>query len=91
MPNVELKERATFSIDAAVKETLEQHIPKSKRSAFVEQAIAEALRLEAVKGLKQTLDSISGASKGGEDSVEILRRLRRNRENHLAERHGHDR
>ena len=90
MPNVELKERATFSIDAAVKETLDRQIPKSKRSAFVEQAIAEALRLEAVKNLKETLDSISGSSKGGEDSVEILRRLRRNRENYLAERHGSD-
>lgn len=82
-----IKERATFSIDVAVKDSLESRVPKSKRSAFVERAIAEALRQEAVQDLKQTLDRIEGYSAGGEDSVEILRRLRRERDDYLVERH----
>lgn len=83
-----IKERATFSIDIAVKDTLESRVPKSKRSAFVERAIAEALRQEAVQDLKHTLDRIEAYSEGGEDSVEILRRLRRERDDYLVERHG---
>lgn len=82
------KERATFSLSSAVKARLEEVIPKSERSRFVEKAVAEALRKEAVEKLKETLDSIEGYSKGGEDSVELLRRLRREREEYLAERHG---
>jgi hypothetical protein len=81
------KERAIFSIDAAVKETLENRVPKSKRSAFVERAIADALRKEAVEGLKRTLNRLRDHSEGGEDSVEILRRMRRERGDDLAGRH----
>lgn len=80
-----IKERATFSIDAAVKDSLEKQIPKSRRSAFVERAIADALRQEAVQDLKQTLDRIEGYSAGGEDSLEILRRIRRERVDYLLE------
>jgi hypothetical protein len=74
-----------------VKDSLESRVPKSKRSAFVERAIADALRQEAVRDLKKTLDRIEGHSSGGEDSVEILRRLRREREDYLLERHGIER
>jgi hypothetical protein len=81
------KERATFSIDRAVKEELDTRIAKSGRSRFVEKAIAEALRQQAVVEFKQFLDSIQGSSRGGEDSVELLRRLRSEREQYLAERH----
>ena len=79
------KDRATFSIDPAVKEALEQRVPKSRRSAFVEQAIAEALRKEAVERLSRTLDGIAGTWKSGEDSVEVLRRLRRRLDGRPAE------
>lgn len=82
------KERATFSIDRAVKEELDTRITKSGRSSFVEKAIAEALQRKAVVDLKQFLDSIQESSRGGEDSVELLRRLRSEREQYLAERHG---
>lgn len=82
------KQRMTFSIDSAVKEELEERIPSSKRSAYVERAIAEALRNDAVENLKKTLDSARAYSSGGEDSVEVLRRLRSEREQYLAERHG---
>lgn len=81
------KERATFSIDRAVKEELEARIPSSKRSGFVEQAIAQALRKDAVENLKRTLDKLAGYSRGGEDSVELLRRLRAEREEYLVRRH----
>ncbi len=82
------KERATFSLDRAVKEELDAKITKNGRSRFVEAAIAEALRREAAAEFKQFLDSLQGKSKRGEDSVELLRRLRCERDDHLAERHG---
>jgi hypothetical protein len=70
------KERATFSIDRAVKQELDSRIAKSGRSSFVEKAIADALRRQAVVELKQFLDSIQGSSRGGEDSTDYLRRKR---------------
>jgi hypothetical protein len=71
------KDRATFSIDPAVKQSLEDRIPKSRRSAFVEQAIAEALRREAIEQLERTLDRFATSSQpGAGDSLEVLRRLR---------------
>ena len=82
------KERATFSIDRAVKEELDTRIAKNGRSSFVEKAIAEALQRQAVVELKEFLDRIQGSSSGGEDSVGLLRRLRSEREQYLAERHG---
>jgi hypothetical protein len=72
------KDRATFSIDPAIRQRLEEYVPKSRRSAFVEQAIAEALRKEAIERLGRTLDHLAAtAPKGGEDSLEVLRRYRR--------------
>lgn len=82
------KDRATFSIDPAVKQTLEERIPKSRRSAFVEEAIAEALQKEAIEHFSRTLDRLATTSpKGGEDSVEVLRRLRHERTEQLIARH----
>jgi hypothetical protein len=81
------KQRATYSIDSAVKETLEAQVPKSARSAFVERAIADALREKAAKELLKELAKVAKLSTGGEDSVELLRRLRREREEYLVERH----
>lgn len=82
------KDRATFSIDSAVKQSLEDRVPKSRRSAFVEQAIADALRKEAIEDLKKTLDDIKASSAVGEDSVDLIRRLRDERGAYLAQRHG---
>jgi uncharacterized protein YgbK (DUF1537 family) len=81
------KERATFSIAASVKGQLDRMVPKSKRSSFVEAALADALRKEAVAQLKQTLERFKGYSSGGEDSADVLRRLRQERGDYLAERH----
>jgi hypothetical protein len=82
------KQRMTVSIDSAVKEELEERVPASKRSGYVERAVADALRNDAVDNLKETLDKFRAYSSGGEDSVEVLRRLRSEREQYLAERHG---
>jgi hypothetical protein len=70
------KERATFSIDRAVKEELDTRIAKNGRSSFVEKAIAEALRRQAVVEFQEFLDNIQGSSRGGEDSTDYLRRKR---------------
>lgn len=66
------KDRA---IDSAVKQSLEDRIPKSRHSAFVEQAIADALRKEALNDLSRFLDELP-KSRGDEDSTEVLRRHR---------------
>lgn len=70
------KERATYSLDAATKRKLEEAIPASQRSRYVEQAIEAALRKDALKEFGAFLDNLPKTT-GGEDSVEFLRRKRR--------------
>lgn len=70
------KERATFSIDSGVKETLESQVPKSKRSRFVEEAIAKALRDAAKERALKMLREFKPVSTGGENSTDVLRRIR---------------
>ncbi len=71
-----IRERAIFSISSEIKNRLEECVPKGERSRFVEQAIDRALRDDARRQLAQFLDEIP-KSTGGEDSTEVLRRLRR--------------
>jgi hypothetical protein len=69
------KERATFSIAAEIKSRLEDEIPKSERSRFVEKAIDQALRAVAVKRLKEMLDDLPrrSAINNGESTTDFLR------------------
>ena len=69
------KERATFSLSADVKGRLEEAVPKSERSRFVEDAITRALREDARKAFLKFLDELPRSS-GGENSTDILRRIR---------------
>ena len=70
------KERATFSIDSTIKETLESQVPKSKRSRFVEEAIAKALKDAAKERALKMIRDFKPISTGGEDSTDVLRRVR---------------
>jgi hypothetical protein len=71
------KDRATFSIARDVKTRLEQVVPKSERSRYVEKAIDRALREDALQHLKKALDEIrSAASPKGESVTDFLRRKR---------------
>lgn len=70
------KERATFSIAADLKSRLEENVPKSERSRFVERAIDHALRDMARQRLKKQLDTMRRTSTAGEDSTDFLRRMR---------------
>lgn len=71
------KERATFSIAADIKSRLEDEVPKSERSRFVEKAIDQALRAVAVNRLKKLLDELPRESIGkGESTTDFLRRQR---------------
>ncbi|TIQ37366.1 MAG: hypothetical protein E5X48_05820 [Mesorhizobium sp.] len=71
------KERATFSIAADIKSRLEDEVPKSERSRFVEKAIDQALRAVAVKRLKNILDELPrGSSHKGESTTDFLRAQR---------------
>lgn len=70
------KERATFSIAAGIKSRLEETVPKSERSRFVEKAIDQALRDVARQRLRKLLDTLPVASSNGESTTDFLRRKR---------------
>jgi hypothetical protein len=71
------KERATFSIAADIKSRLEDEVPKSERSRFVEKAIDQALRAVAVNRLKRMLDELPrNSSAKGESTTDFLRAQR---------------
>ncbi|MCD2174154.1 hypothetical protein [Rhizobium sp. C4] len=81
------KERAAFTISKALKAELEDVVPASKRSRFVEQAIADALLREARKRALDALDTLPSYGTKGEDSVDVLRRIRQGRDSEIALRH----
>lgn len=81
------KERAAFTISKTLKAELEDVVPASKRSRFVEQAIADALLRDARKRALDALDKLPSYDTRGEDSVEVLRRIRQERDVVLATRY----
>ncbi|MCF6321141.1 MAG: hypothetical protein L3J32_05160 [Rhizobiaceae bacterium] len=89
------KERAAFTLSGATKLKLENAIQKSKRSRFVEKAIEDALLVEAkIKALEALEKKPDIDAKGdtkedtkGYDSIELLRRIRQNRNDELLARH----
>jgi hypothetical protein len=81
------KERATFSIDSTIKKRLERTVPKSKRSSFVEGAIAEALKDVAKQEALKAIREFKPYPLRGPGVVETLRQIRTEREEQLASRH----
>ena len=75
----EMKERAAFTLSHSVKAELEEQIPRSKRSQFVDRAIADALVGKAKQRALHAVESAPSHSTGGQDSTELLRRLRSER------------
>jgi hypothetical protein len=82
-----MKERAAFSLSDDVKFTLEERIPRSQRSQFVDQAIAAALLEDAKKRALEAIEDAPATDTKGEDSVEVLRRIRRERAAYVIDRH----
>jgi hypothetical protein len=85
MPNT--KERANFTLSGSVKAELEQAIPKSKRSQFVERAIADALLVEAKRKALAAIDNAPCYDTNGQNSVERLRQIRSERAGTIISRH----
>ncbi|MCD2180089.1 hypothetical protein [Rhizobium sp. C1] len=81
------KERAAFTISKSLKAELEDVVPASKRSRFVEKAIADALLRDARQRALDALDNLPSYGTKGEDSVEILRRIRQERDASVVARH----
>lgn len=81
------KERVTFSIDANVKEQLERTVPKSKRSGFVEDLIAQALKEVAIQDALKAIREFKPYPLKGPGVVETLRQIRAERAEQLASRH----
>jgi hypothetical protein len=82
------KERATFSIAAALKRRLELTVPKNKRSSFVEDAIDQALRDIKKREALTAIRDFKPYPLKGPDVVETLQEIRTQREEELASRHG---
>lgn len=78
------KERATFSIDKAVKQKLDRAVPKSKRSSFVEQAIERALRDAAKHKALAEIRTFKPYPLKGPGVVETLDHVRTKRAEQLA-------
>ena len=81
------KERATFTLDPAVKSKLESLVPRNERSRFVEDAImtalGEAARQDALKAIRE----FKPYPLKGPNVVETLRQIRAERDEQLAVRH----
>ena len=84
----EINERAAFEIAARVKEEHESAVPKSKRTQFVEQAIAAALLQEAKRKALVALDDAPCADTDGRESTAVRADIRRARPADLT---AHDR
>lgn len=81
------KERVTFSIDPSVKEQLERTVPKSKRSSFVEDLIAQALKDAAIQDALKAIREFKPYPLKGPGVVETLQQIRVERGEQLASRH----
>lgn len=77
------KERAAFTISKSLKAELEEVVPASKRSRFEEKAIADALLRDARQRALDALEKLPSYDTKGEDSVELLRRIRLRADNRL--------
>lgn len=81
------RERATFTLAPAVKSKLEEQIPRSERSRFVEAAIAKALRDEEKQKALDAIRNLKRFPLKGPGTVETLREARAQRDQELASRH----
>jgi hypothetical protein len=81
------KDRAAFTLSKAVKQQLEDVIPKNQRSQFVEQAIADALLARARQGALRAIDEAPAHPVESESSVDVLRRIREKRDQQIVSRH----
>jgi hypothetical protein len=83
----EYRERAAFTLSRSIKDELEDRIAPSKRSKFVERAIADALLRDAKQKAIDSLRDMKTYDTGGRDSVEVLRQIRRERADYVVSRH----
>lgn len=70
------KVRATFTIDAELKQKLDRMVPASKRSEFVEKSIAVTLGNAHREAVLDLLEQLPQGAAGAGDSTEFLRRKR---------------
>jgi hypothetical protein len=80
------KERAAFTLSSQVKSELEEAVPKSKRSQFVERAIADALMAQAKKQALEAIENAPAYQVLDKDSVELLRQIWQGRDLDLIDR-----
>ena len=76
-----------FNLPVDLTERLAKAVPSGQRSRFVAKAIEDALQSAAKERLLEMLDTMSAHSTKGEDSLEVLRRLRQERTTQVVDRH----
>jgi len=81
------RERLTITIAPEVRARLEAAVPKSERSKFVESALGKALESAARKKAIETIHDFPSVTIDGENSTEIVRRIRAERAAYLLSRH----
>jgi hypothetical protein len=86
MNAIEPKQRMTFSIDATVKRQFERAVPKSQRSNFVEDLIAQAVKEHATQDALKAIREFKPYPLNGPGVVETLRQTRAERSERLAVR-----
>jgi len=86
-PQSDPRERMNISISRSLKQRLEAIIPEGQRSQFAESAMADALRERERQRALDLLDNLPSYDTGGEDSVEVLRRMRQEHGERVVERH----
>src|SRR5690606_24912459 len=70
------KARVTVSLDADTRRKLEAAVPPNQRSRYVERAIQDALRRDAVAALGEFLDDLLLPADGKETASEFIHRRR---------------
>ncbi len=76
--------KRTFSFSKQNLDQLEQLVPKSKRSRFVDSALAKAIEQATKEKALEVLESFQRVESSGNSVVETLREIRQNESERLV-------
>lgn len=68
--------RKTYVLPTDLTEDMDENIPKGKHSAYVARAVTKSLKEDNREKLIEIIDNFEGMEGTGEDSTEVLRKIR---------------
>ncbi|MBK8456554.1 MAG: hypothetical protein IPL47_05065 [Phyllobacteriaceae bacterium] len=80
------RERATFTLSPATRRKLDLFVAKSERSRFVEEAVEQALDIEARRKAVEAIRDFPRVANPAGDSTDVLREMRSDRDAYLGAR-----